>query len=143
MFVHCRRVRRIMAVGLALAAALAGAATASSKQPRRVAAKLGEYSIKLNRSSDSSGRITFSIRNGGAAVHEFIVLKTRLAAERLPRKGDKVDEHAAGRLVDEAEGIKPGTTAKLSVTLKPGTYVLLCNLAGHYLGGMRASFRVR
>jgi uncharacterized cupredoxin-like copper-binding protein len=64
------------------------------------------------------------------------------AADALPTEHNEVKEHAAGQLVDEAENIKPGRTAKLTVRLKPGRYILLCNLRGHYRGGMHAAFRV-
>jgi DNA-binding NarL/FixJ family response regulator len=35
------------------------------------------------------------------------------------------------------------SAANLTVQLKPGRYVVLCNLAGHYSGGMRANLSVK
>jgi uncharacterized cupredoxin-like copper-binding protein len=43
----------------------------------------------------------------------------------------------------EAGDIKPGQTKKVTLTLKPGKYVLLCNLAGHYKAGQYAAFTVK
>jgi uncharacterized cupredoxin-like copper-binding protein len=40
------------------------------------------------------------------------------------------------------EGKEPGTTEHVLVHLKPGHYELFCNMAGHYLGGMRAELVV-
>jgi DNA-binding NarL/FixJ family response regulator len=37
---------------------------------------------------------------------------------------------------------EPGKTAQLKVRLEAGRYVLLCNLSGHYAGGMRVALRV-
>jgi uncharacterized cupredoxin-like copper-binding protein len=46
-------------------------------------------------------------------------------------------------VIDEVEDIKPGRSATLTLNLKAGRYVLLCNLAGHYPGGMHAGLRVK
>jgi uncharacterized cupredoxin-like copper-binding protein len=133
-----------LVAGAAAATAITLAQPAAiASPPKRIAAKLGEYSIKVDRSSAAHGRITFTIRNDGQQVHEFIVLKSNFAADKLPRAGNKAEEDAAGRVIDEAEDIKPGKTAKLSVNLNAGKYVLLCNLPRHYHGGMHVALRVR
>jgi uncharacterized cupredoxin-like copper-binding protein len=39
--------------------------------------------------------------------------------------------------------LEPGMGRRqLDVTLRPGRYVMFCNMQGHYLGGMHHSFRV-
>ena len=43
-------------------------------------------------------------------------------------------------IVDEVEEIAPGTGAGLSVELQPGTYAVICNVAGHYEQGMFTTF---
>jgi uncharacterized cupredoxin-like copper-binding protein len=35
-----------------------------------------------------------------------------------------------------------GSTRELDLDLRPGTYEVFCNMAGHYLGGMSATFTV-
>ena len=42
----------------------------------------------------------------------------------------------------EVEDIEPGKTKRFSVNLKRGSYVLLCNVAGHYKLGQYSAFRV-
>jgi uncharacterized cupredoxin-like copper-binding protein len=37
---------------------------------------------------------------------------------------------------------QPGSTRDLRVHLAPGRYVLFCNMAGHYLGGMHSNLVV-
>jgi len=37
----------------------------------------------------------------------------------------------------------PGKTRRLALGLKPGKYVLICNVPGHYQAGMRVGFTVR
>ena len=44
--------------------------------------------------------------------------------------------------IDEIEGITRGVTKNLAVNLKPGKYVVFCNLIGHYENGMSTSFTV-
>ena len=47
----------------------------------------------------------------------------------------KVDEDAAGHLGEVAE-LAPGQSGALRLTLKPGQYILYCNIPGHYAVGM-------
>ena len=45
-------------------------------------------------------------------------------------------------LVDEVKGIGSEAEESLAVNLEPASYVMICNIAGHYDQGMRAAFRV-
>lgn len=45
-------------------------------------------------------------------------------------------------LVDEIEDITPGSSADLTVDLDAGTYVIMCNLPGHFAQGMYSTFEV-
>jgi uncharacterized cupredoxin-like copper-binding protein len=85
------------------------------------------------------GKITFVVRNSGKLAHEFIVVRTSRPAGKLPIKGQKaVLPNTLGKIAQ----FKPGQTKRLSVTLKAGKYVLLCNLAGHYKAGQYSAFSV-
>ena len=46
-------------------------------------------------------------------------------------------------VVANTDNIHPGSIQDLTVDLTPGTYVLLCNLPGHYQQGMYASLTVQ
>lgn len=48
---------------------------------------------------------------------------------------NKVDEDAAGHLGEVAE-LDPGKSGTLAIDLKPGIYVLYCNIPAHYNSGM-------
>jgi uncharacterized cupredoxin-like copper-binding protein len=92
--------------------------------------------------------VTFSIKNAGPSVHEFVILKTDALPAQLPTKIEDgtpaADEEGAGvEHVDEVEDIAAGATASLSVRLAPGNYVFICNLPGHYHLGMSTGFVVR
>jgi uncharacterized cupredoxin-like copper-binding protein len=110
-----------------------------------VTAKLTEFKIELGATSAPAGPVTFELTNGGTVVHEFVVFKTDLAADKLPLAADgaTVDEEGAGAsltLVDEVEDIAVGATASLAVDLPAGHYVAICNVPAHYTSGMHTEF---
>ena len=73
------------------------------------------------------------------------MVRTDRAPDSLPILPDglTVDEEAASlRLLDEDSDIAIGATDALNLRLRPGRYVLFCNLNGHYLGGMHVSLVV-
>jgi uncharacterized cupredoxin-like copper-binding protein len=45
-------------------------------------------------------------------------------------------------LLDEVEDVLPGGSASLTLELEAGTYLIICNLPGHYSNGMVAVFEV-
>jgi uncharacterized cupredoxin-like copper-binding protein len=141
-----------MRLGLAILpiAALLGCSGAStpSAVPSQAAggtavgAQEKEFSITLDKSTLPAGDVTFSITNGGTIVHEFVVLDTDTPADQLPQASGEVDEDSL-EAVDEVEDIAPGSTAKLSVNLPAGHYVVICNIPGHYAAGMHADITVQ
>lgn len=102
-----------------------------------------------------AGAITFEVSNHSNApgpygvtnipeVHELVVLKTNLAPNKLPVHGKPPDGTVAvevGR-IGRPLVVQPGKTSTITLNLKPGHYVLICNLPGHYTGGQHAAFRV-
>jgi uncharacterized cupredoxin-like copper-binding protein len=104
------------------------------------------YTIKLSQDSAKAGQITFHITNNAQSVtHEFVIFKTDLPADQLPKTADgtAVNEDAPQiQHIDEKEDIAPGDTVDLTVNLDAGHYVLICNLPDHYNQGMYASFTV-
>jgi uncharacterized cupredoxin-like copper-binding protein len=86
----------------------------------------------------SAGSYVFSVLNKGPVNHELIVIRTK--DRRLPLRRDNitVDEEALERdTVGALEPGAPGARRKVSLHLTPGRYEFLCNMAGHYMGGMR------
>lgn len=106
-----------------------------------ISVDLKEWAVTPASVTAKAGEITFSVKNSGTVVHEFVVVKTDLRAEAIPVSGSKVDESAL-TAVDEIEDIGPGTSPTLTVTLAPGHYVLLCNIETHFGLGMRTDFEV-
>lgn len=112
-----------------------------------------EFAILPSSTSAPAGDVTFNVTNAGPdETHEFVVIKTDLAAAELPTKADgSVDEEADGlEGVDEIEDIAVGDTPSLTVSLEPGSYVFICNIVdanggktvAHYQQGMVSAFTV-
>ena len=127
------------------AAAVLGVVAASCGGDEGIGATLADYTITLDESTGAAGDITFDVTNDAEQTHEFVVLKTDIAEDALPTD-DAGDVDEAGdpgiELVDEIEDIAAGDTPSLTVTLDAGSYVLICNLPGHYRQGMHSSFTV-
>jgi uncharacterized cupredoxin-like copper-binding protein len=128
--------RRVLAV--AAVATLVPAASALAGGSTKVT--LDEFSVKSSPASISSGKVSFSVKNAGDDEHELVVLKTSTKASKLKVSGGRVSEKGA---VGEVEDIAGGKTKKLTLKLKKGHYVLLCNIPGHYQQGMRRDLTVK
>ena len=46
-----------------------------------------------------------------------------------------VDEAAAG-VIARGKELRPHASGSVTATLQPGTYILFCNVGGHYVMGM-------
>lgn len=97
------------------------------------------------------GQVSLRVHNTGALVHQVIVLP--LAASQYPGQraigaNGQIDESAslgeASRTcgADKGYGVLAGATAWTTLTLPPGRYELLCNIAGHYGAGMHTELDV-
>jgi len=139
-----RRSRPSMLIGVILlsAASCGGGSAASGANASDVSVTLRDFSITPDPSSADAGTITFDITNDGPSTHEFAVVRTDLAPGALPVEGGEIPEDKVD-IIDEAEDIAPSTSTSLEVQLSAGTYVLICNLPGHYQSGMHAAFTVR
>lgn len=89
-----------------------------------------------------AGVITFDVQNTAQdMVHEMVIAPLSSTGEilaYLPDE-DKVDEDAAIHLGEVAE-LEPGGSGRLSISIKPGSYILYCNIPGHYMAGMWTVF---
>jgi uncharacterized cupredoxin-like copper-binding protein len=119
----------------------AAASSTSSTGGSTIAATEKDFEISLDPSTASAGEVTFDISNEGPSTHEFVIVQSDLAADKLPVKDGLVSEDAV-TVVDEAEDIAPSTTADLTVDLDAGTYIIICNIVGHYEQGMHTTLTV-
>ena len=106
-----------------------------------VTVSLEDFAVALGVATAGAGDITFEVTNDGATIHNFRIIRTDLAADDLPLDGAVVDEDALD-VVGSIGDIAPGETETLAVSLDAGSYVLICNVPGHYQLGMRVEFAV-
>lgn len=104
-----------------------------------------DMEILLSSASAPAGPIEFVTKNTGPSPHELLVVKTDLAIDQLPRKGSVLDEKAKSiEVIDEIEeeDLPKGASKTLRVNLRPGKYLLICNIRGHFTAGMITPFTV-
>lgn len=94
--------------------------------------------MKTDTSTVKAGRVTLQAFNQSKdLVHEVLVVPAPPPGRRLPydKKSDTVVEKRAHSLGEIPE-LKPGMRGELTLDLKPGSYLLLCNQPGHFKAGM-------
>jgi uncharacterized cupredoxin-like copper-binding protein len=122
-----------------------GGSTGASGGATTVDVTLQEFAVIPGAASAPAGSITFNATNMGPEDdHELVVIRTDLAPDALPTQANgAVDEEGEGvEAIDEVEDIAGGSDAELTVNLDAGSYVVICNLPGHYRQGMHAAFTV-
>lgn len=105
-----------------------------------------EMTIQLSPATAPSGLVEFVVKNEGEKPHEFVIFRNDLPDKKLPIKAGNLDEGAKGlKHIGEINlsRLKSKATRALRLKLKPGRYLLVCNLPGHAQAGMKAEFVVK
>ena len=140
--------RRIVALAacLLLAGVAAGCGTATKVGAGGEVVNVTErdFVIKASPNRLSAGLVVFHALNRGPDEHELIVVRARDPKLMLRTDGMTVSEEGLkSSIVGTLEPGKPGSVRELRVNLKPGRYVLICNMSGHYMGGMHTVVTVQ
>ena len=101
--------------------------------------RLDEFHITPSIANVAAGKVTFVARNAGREEHEMVVVRTNKSGGSL-LKGDEASEAGSAGEISET---KPGASKQVTLNLKPGHYVLLCNVPGHFKAGMYKNFIVK
>jgi uncharacterized cupredoxin-like copper-binding protein len=102
-----------------------------------------DFKISARNHELPAGEVDLSVRNQGPDAHELIVVRESNAGLPLRKDGLTVDEDAIEKqTLGALEPGQPGGVRHLRVRLTPGRYLLLCNMSGHYMGGMHAELVV-
>ena len=112
-----------------------------SGTPDRAHATMG---ITTDLPSLPAGDITFEATNTSRdTIHEMIVIPIAPGEKEVPYNKDemRIDEDAAGAIGEVSE-LDPGDSGTLTLKLKPGKYMLVCNIPGHYILGIWTYFEV-
>jgi len=108
---------------------------------------LNQWSITPQASQIPAGPVTFKVTNDGTMTHEFVVMRTdTLAADfhigSFEGEKPRVNEDTVGTNVGETGDMAAGANKTITIDLKPGHYVFMCNLPAHYGLGMHTDFTV-
>ena len=117
--------------------------TTVNTNARTVSATLSDSKIVLDQSTVPSGKITFNVKNAGTMVHEVVVLKTNVAADKIAPDPDEPGKMSEDGSQGESGDLDPTQTKTFTLDLEPGNYVLICNQPAHYLLGMHIAFIVK
>lgn len=115
--------RALVLLGSIVLLAVGGVA-AESPVPR-VLIKAKEFAYEPKEVTVRPGRVVFVVKNEGVIEHNFVV-------ETQDRKK-----------VAEIANLKPQETDEVEVTLRAGTYTIVCTLPGHRDAGMVAKLTVK
>ena len=98
-----------------------------------------ELAMTVSATRVAAGKVTFHVTNSGSVTHEMVVIRTPTPSGDLPmQSGEASEAGSAGETGD----MTAGTSTDLKLTLPAGHYALICNLPGHYAGGMHTDLTV-
>ena len=102
-----------------------------------------DFEIRLSKSHVHAGTVTLQVVNEGPAAHELIVVRSTgrplpLRKDDVTIDEDKIEDITVGAL----EPGRSGAKRTLPLQLKPGMYSVVCNMSGHFMGGMYADLKV-
>lgn len=107
--------------------------------------KMAMLGVKSDVATVAAGTVTFEVTNASKdIVHEMILSPAPADGKMLPYLADqyKVDEDAAGHLGEVSE-LDPAKKGALTVDLKPGKYILFCDIPAHFMNGMWTEITVQ
>jgi plastocyanin len=93
--------------------------TTARLPPRTISVDEFEFGFSLSRNTISAGKVTFLMRNSGSLIHNFVVIGAASGAY-----------------------LTSGQTAKMTVVLKPGSYIYVCGVKDHAAEGMQGTLVV-
>jgi uncharacterized cupredoxin-like copper-binding protein len=128
----------VLCAFLALSATGCGSHTSADAPAAVVRVREKDFRLVVHPARVPAGRLRLTVRNSGPSDHELVLVRARRGALPLRTDGLTVSETALERAtVATLEPAGPHTVRSLDLTLTPGRYELFCNMAGHYMGGMR------
>lgn len=104
----------------------------------------GMMSVRLDKQTVKAGAVTFEVTNWSRSVlHEVLIVSVDNPTAPLPYDYPqaRVPEDQV-KVLGEAGDLQPNTSGTFEVTLAAGSYLLVCNLPGHYAAGMAVPLNV-
>ena len=104
----------------------------------------GMMTIQIDQSIIKAGKVTFDVTNWSrSVVHELLVVAVNSPTAPLPYDyaQAKVPEDQV-KVLGETGDLQPNASGTVELTLDAGTYLLICNVLGHYAAGMSVPITV-
>jgi uncharacterized cupredoxin-like copper-binding protein len=105
---------------------------------------MGGMALRTNVASVKAGKITFDVTNlSRSIVHEMIVVAVENPNAPLPYDYNtgQIPEKQV-KMLGETDEMEPNAEKTISLDLKAGNYLLICNVPGHYAAGMWSTLTV-
>ena len=115
-------------------------AVETEKQATTLDISMTEFKFAPANPELARGKLEITATNKGKTPHTLALLKTNADPSKLPKRGDNVSEKTS---IGEIPPLVPGESATHTFDLKPGKYVMVCNVPGHYDAGMYGTLTVR
>ncbi len=100
---------------------------------------VSEWNVVPSQGLVAAGRVRVTVRDYGRRPHELQIVRTATWGDRLLVRAGRAVSAVVGRRLYVA----PGGASSQTVTLRPGSYVLLDNFRGHYARGTWVALLVR
>lgn len=86
-----------------------------------VQVKMTEFKFEMSPAELKTGKVTFEVENAGSVEHSFVIEEIGVKSEH----------------------IQPGQKVTITADVKPGTYPIICDVAGHKEAGMQTQLIVK
>ena len=104
----------------------------------------GMMAVRADQTSVKSGTITFDVTNWSRSlIHEMVIVSVDSPDAPLPYDYNKLQvPEEQVKIVGDSGELAPNVSKVVKADLAPGSYILLCNVPGHYAAGMAVPFTV-
>jgi hypothetical protein len=143
-------VKLFLVLSGAIGAMLLAGCSSDSEGGGELTVTLNEWSITLDKASLPEGPIEFIIKNEGEREHEFIIVRTDIGPEDLPKNNDGSADLDAPDVeeIHTVDEIEDGDETGRTYTLDAGKYVFIDNtveerdgvILPYYEMGMHVAF---
>jgi FtsP/CotA-like multicopper oxidase with cupredoxin domain len=96
---------------------------------------LGDMWVKSDQTTVKAGKVSFAVKNEGGTTHGLAIAPTP-----VKQSGGMLDKTA---LLGVGGELAAGADGTVTADLKPGSYELVCFMAGHYAAGQKLPFQVQ
>jgi hypothetical protein len=135
--------RWMLAVLVTSAVVICSAAPGLAKAAPQLKTRLIEYKIQPARDFIAKGKTTIVVKNAGSDTHEVVIVRGDDPTALTAKADGSVDESQIPKAdkAGELEGIKPGKTKSKIFKLRPGSYILFCNIVDKTSTGALSHFQ--